>query len=61
MIWNICLGLGILFLICGLLFFLYMKNKGKRNSLYLGAAAFLASVVLCFPVELLQDSFGYAL
>lgn len=61
MIWNICLGLSITSILAGLLIFILKKRTGRNELKYLGVGVYLASVIVCFPVNCLEESAGFAL
>lgn len=61
MIWMICFSLSVIFILIGFSVFMYMRNRGRDCARYLGAGVFAASVAVCFPVKLMDDSWPFAL
>lgn len=61
MIWKICFGLALLFIIGGVGIFFGYRSRGENKTRYLGAGVFLASVTTCFPVMLQGENPGFAL
>lgn len=61
MIWYVCLALSIVSILGGLIIFFYEKRTGKNEIRYLGAGVYLAAVIVCFPVNSLEESGGFAL
>ena len=61
MIWKICFGLALLFIIGGVGIFFGYRSRGENKTRYLGAGVFLGSVTTCFPVMLQGENPGFAL
>lgn len=61
MIWHACLSLSMVSILVGLIIYLYKKRTGKSEIKYLGAGVYLAAVIACFPVNRLEESWGFAL
>lgn len=58
--WIGCFSLALVLLVGTGIVYLIGRNHGKSNIKYLGAGAFLASVVMCFPVMLQNENVGIA-
>lgn len=58
--WIICFSMALALVIAAVIYYFVSRSRGKGNIKYLGAGAFLASVVICFPVMRQVEGAGLA-